>query len=44
MEGFTARPELSELVALGKEREVPVYEDLGSGRVMDLRAFGIHSH
>jgi L-seryl-tRNA(Ser) seleniumtransferase len=41
MEGFTARPELSELVALGQERGVPVYEDLGSGCVADLRAFGV---
>jgi L-seryl-tRNA(Ser) seleniumtransferase len=42
MEGFTARPELRELVALGGERKIPVYEDLGSGCVADLRAFGIH--
>jgi len=42
IEGFTARPELGELVALGRERGVPVYEDLGSGCVVDLRAFGIH--
>jgi L-seryl-tRNA(Ser) seleniumtransferase len=41
MEGFTARPELRELVALGQERSVPVYEDLGSGCVADLRAFGV---
>ena len=41
MEGFTARPELSELVALGGERGIPVYEDLGSGCVADLRPFGI---
>ena len=41
IEGFTARPELSELVALGKERGIPVYEDLGSGCVVDLRPFGI---
>ena len=41
MEGFTARPELRELVALGAERNIPVYEDLGSGCVADLRAFGI---
>jgi L-seryl-tRNA(Ser) seleniumtransferase len=40
MEGFTARPELQELAALGKERGVPLYEDLGSGCVVDLRAFG----
>jgi L-seryl-tRNA(Ser) seleniumtransferase len=39
--GFTARPELRELVALGRERGVPVYEDLGSGCVVDLLAFGI---
>ena len=41
IEGFTARPELGELVALGAERGIPVYEDLGSGCVADLRAFGI---
>ena len=39
--GFTARPELRELVALGRERGIPVYEDLGSGCVADLRAFGV---
>jgi L-seryl-tRNA(Ser) seleniumtransferase len=39
--GFTARPELRELVALGRERGIPVYEDLGSGCLIDLRAFGI---
>ncbi len=41
IEGFTARPDLRELVALGAERGVPVYEDLGSGCVADLRASGI---
>ncbi len=41
MEGFTARPELRELAALGRERGIPVYEDLGSGCVADLRAFGV---
>ena len=41
MEGFTGRPELRELVALGQERGIPVYEDLGSGCVADLRAFGV---
>ena len=39
--GFTARPQLRELAALGRERGIPVYEDLGSGCVVDLRAFGI---
>ncbi len=41
IEGFTARPELRELAALAKERGVPLYEDLGSGCVADLRAFGV---
>jgi L-seryl-tRNA(Ser) seleniumtransferase len=41
IEGFTARPELRTLVALGQERGIPVYEDLGSGCVADLRAFGV---
>ena len=41
IEGFTARPELRELAVLGKERGIPVYEDLGSGCIADLRRFGI---
>ena len=41
MTGFTARPELTELVELGRERGIPVYEDLGSGCLVDLRAYGI---
>ena len=41
IEGFTARPELGELVALARERGVPLYEDLGSGCVADLGAFGL---
>ena len=39
--GFTARPALAGLAALGKERKLPVYEDLGSGCLVDLRAFGV---
>jgi len=39
--GFTARPGLRELAALGRERGIPVYEDLGSGCVVDLRPFGV---
>jgi L-seryl-tRNA(Ser) seleniumtransferase len=31
MEGFTERPELEELVAIGRRFNVPVAEDLGSG-------------
>jgi L-seryl-tRNA(Ser) seleniumtransferase len=41
IEGFTARPALEELVALGRERGIPVYEDLGSGCIVDLRPFGV---
>jgi len=41
MTGFTSRPELRELVELGRERAIPVYEDLGSGCIVDLRAYGI---
>jgi L-seryl-tRNA(Ser) seleniumtransferase len=39
--GFTARAGLHELVALGREHNIPVYEDLGSGCVVDLKPFGI---
>jgi L-seryl-tRNA(Ser) seleniumtransferase len=41
IEGFTARPPLEELVALGRARGIPVYEDLGSGCIVDLRPFGV---
>jgi len=41
IEGFTARPDLSDLAALGKERGIPVYGDLGSGCLADLRPFGV---
>lgn len=39
--GFTGRPELRELAALGRAQSIPVYEDLGSGCLADLRAYGI---
>ena len=41
IQGFTAKPELRDLAALGRERGIPVYEDLGSGCIADLRRFGI---
>ncbi len=41
MSGFTSRPALGDLVALGRERGIPVFEDLGSGCLVDLRANGI---
>ena len=39
--GFTKRPELEELVALGRKKRIPVFEDLGSGCLTDLRAAGV---
>jgi L-seryl-tRNA(Ser) seleniumtransferase len=36
IEGFTERPTLDELVALGHRFEVPVLEDLGSGAILPL--------
>lgn len=40
--GFSERPSLPELVELGKKHGLPVIEDLGSGSLVDLTAFGIH--
>ena len=39
--GFTERPSLDELVAVGSRAQLPVYEDLGSGCVAELSANGI---
>jgi L-seryl-tRNA(Ser) seleniumtransferase len=39
--GFTARPTLKELAELGRSAGIPVYEDLGSGCLVDLRSHGI---
>ena len=39
--GFTSEVVLDELVALGRESAVPVMEDLGSGALIDLDAFGL---
>jgi L-seryl-tRNA(Ser) seleniumtransferase len=41
IEGFTAKPRLSELAALAREHQLPLYEDLGSGCLADLAPFGI---
>jgi L-seryl-tRNA(Ser) seleniumtransferase len=40
--GFTEKPELAELIALGERRGLPVIEDLGSGCLVDLSSAGIH--
>ena len=39
--GFTQTVERSELVALGKEKGIPVLEDLGSGVLVDLSKYGL---
>jgi L-seryl-tRNA(Ser) seleniumtransferase len=40
--GFTEQPGLDELVALGRRRNLPLMEDLGSGALIDLRSVGIN--
>lgn len=42
IQGFTGRPTIEELCLLGRERGIPVYEDLGSGCLADLAAYGVH--
>lgn len=39
--GFTNRPELDELVFLGRKKHIPVFEDFGSGCLLDLSAAGV---
>ena len=39
--GFTGAPTLDELVELGSSAGVPVLDDLGSGALLDTRAFGL---
>lgn len=39
--GFTKEVTLGELVALGRERDVPVYNDIGSGCLIDLSKYGL---
>ncbi len=39
--GFTASVPLSELVRMGRERGIPVMEDLGSGSLLDLSVYGL---
>jgi L-seryl-tRNA(Ser) seleniumtransferase len=39
--GFTEKPEVRELIALGERRGLPVIEDLGSGCLVRLREAGI---
>jgi L-seryl-tRNA(Ser) seleniumtransferase len=39
--GFTSDVPLEELAALGRDRTLPVMEDLGSGALVDLSAYGL---
>jgi L-seryl-tRNA(Ser) seleniumtransferase len=39
--GFTERPSLGDLVAVGQRFQLPVFEDLGSGCLADLAASGV---
>ncbi len=41
MTGFTEQPDLADLVALARERGIPLMEDLGSGALFDLRSIGV---
>lgn len=40
--GFTREVPLADLVTLGRQRGLPVVEDLGSGCFIDLAQFGLH--
>ncbi len=41
MSGFTAKPSRAELAALSRDTGIPLYEDLGSGCLADLRPYGV---
>jgi len=41
--GFAQEPGLGDLVELGRQRGVPVVDDLGSGAFVDLKAFGLET-
>jgi len=43
IEGFTASVALKDLVLLGKDKNIPVMEDLGSGTLIDFSKYGLPS-
>jgi L-seryl-tRNA(Ser) seleniumtransferase len=43
IEGFTERPALEDLAALGKRKNVPVFNDQGTGLVSSLVDLGVHA-
>lgn len=40
--GFTEKPALEDLANLARERNLPLFEDLGSGCLVDLNTIGVH--
>ena len=40
--GFTEKPALEDLANLARERNLPLFEDLGSGCLVDLNPIGVH--
>ncbi len=40
--GFTEKPSLEELAGLARSHNLPLFEDLGSGCLVDLNPLGIH--
>ncbi|HZF37514.1 MAG TPA: L-seryl-tRNA(Sec) selenium transferase, partial [Blastocatellia bacterium] len=41
--GFTEKPALEDLADLARERNLPLFEDLGSGCLIDLNPIGVHN-
>ncbi len=41
IEGFTASVNLNDLVKLGRDKNIPVMEDLGSGTLIDFSRYGL---
>jgi L-seryl-tRNA(Ser) seleniumtransferase len=41
--GFTHETTIEELVALGREQDIPVLDDLGSGTLLDTTAYGLRA-
>ncbi len=40
--GFTEKPALEDLALLARECNLPLFEDLGSGCLVDLKSIGVH--
>jgi L-seryl-tRNA(Ser) seleniumtransferase len=40
--GFTEKPSLEDLANLARERGLPLFEDLGSGSLINLNSIGVH--